>query len=194
MEKLDAHFWENRYISKTTGWDLGKVSTPLKEYFDQLTNKDISILIPGGGHAHEAEYLHNQGFENVFVNDITSSALENLKKRVPTFPKKNLLHSDFFNLNQKFNLIIEQTFFCALDPKLRPDYAEQMHHLLKDSGKLVGVLFNVPLNKDHPPFGGNKEEYQAYFQPYFKIKTMEACYNSVESRDGKELFINFLKK
>ena len=193
MEKLDAHFWENRYITNTIGWDLGKVSKPLKAYFDQLTDKNISILIPGGGNAHEAEYLHNQGFENVFVNDITTSALENLKNRVPTFPEKNLLHSDFFNLNQKFDLIIEQTFFCALNPKLRPDYAKQIHHLLKANGKLVGVLFNIPFYKDHPPFGGDKEEYLAYFQPYFKIKTMEACYNSVENRNGKELFINMIR-
>lgn len=30
---------------------------PLKVYFDQLTNKDLKILIPGGGNSHEAEYL-----------------------------------------------------------------------------------------------------------------------------------------
>ena len=194
MEQLDTDFWEHRYMSKTTGWDLGEISTPIKTYVDQLTDKDISILIPGAGNAHEAQYLHQQGFKHVYVNDITTSALENLKNRVPSFPKEQLLHANFFDLNQTFDLIIEQTFFCAIHPALRPDYAKQAHRLLKKQGKLVGLLFSVPLNDNHPPFGGHQEEYQNYFEPYFNIKTMAPCYNSVESRKGRELFIQLLKK
>ncbi len=44
-------------------WDIGYVHPPLlKEYIDQLTSKDIAILIPGCGHGYEAEYLLQQGF------------------------------------------------------------------------------------------------------------------------------------
>lgn len=64
--QLDADFWNERYSSQQTGWDIGSPSTPLKEYIDQLTDKDIRILIPGCGNAYEAEYLHQQGFSNVF--------------------------------------------------------------------------------------------------------------------------------
>jgi hypothetical protein len=46
-----------------------------------------------------------------------------------------------------------------------------MHELLKLNGKLVGLLFNIPLNTTHPPFGGNKEEYQKQFSPFFKFQT-----------------------
>ena len=42
---LSANAWENRYLNNDIGWDLGEVSTPLKEYFDQLENKEIKILI-----------------------------------------------------------------------------------------------------------------------------------------------------
>lgn len=61
-----------------------------------------------------------------------------------------------FSLKDSFDLIIEQTFFCALDPKLRPEYAVKMAELLKPGGRLVGVLFNDTLNNDKPPFGGTK--------------------------------------
>jgi methyl halide transferase len=190
---LTEAFWDNRYKTKVTGWDLGKVSTPLKTYFDQLTDKSIKILIPGGGNSYEAECLNKKGFKNVYVVDLSKTALENIKDRVPTFPEKHLIHNDFFKLNMVFDLIIEQTFFCALHPSLRPDYAKKVAELLTKNGKLVGLLFNVPLYQDHPPFGGNKKEYLGYFKPYFNIEIMDRCYNSNESRKDDELFIKFIK-
>ena len=60
--KLNENFWNNKYINNETGWDLKAPSTPLKEYIDQLENKNIRILIPGCGNAYEAEYLLKQGF------------------------------------------------------------------------------------------------------------------------------------
>ena len=84
--KLDEQFWDTRYQNNDIGWDLAEISTPLKVYFDQLTNKELRILIPGGGNSYEAEYLHNQGFKNVYVVDLSETALDNIKKRVPSFP------------------------------------------------------------------------------------------------------------
>jgi len=191
---LSEAFWEQRYKNNTTGWDIGSVSTPLKTYFDQLKDKNISILIPGGGNSHEAEYLHKKGFKKVFVVDVSTTALQNFKNRVPSFLSSHLIHQDFFTLHKKFDLIVEQTFFCALDPKLRTKYAEKMASLLKEKGKLIGVLFDDALNTDHPPFGGNKREYLTYFTPYFEVEKMERCYNSIPSRANRELFIKLLKK
>ena len=191
---LDEQFWDDRYKSENTGWDIGYISTPLKEYFDQLENKNLYILIPGGGNSYEAEYLFKKGFKNVFVVDLSETALSNLLIRIPSFPKENLIHSNFFDLKKTFDLIIEQTFFCAINPKFRPQYAKKANALLKQNGKLVGLLFCIPLNEDHPPFGGNKEEYNPYFKPYFNIDIMEPAYNSIKSRLGNELFIKLIKK
>ena len=192
--QLNDSYWENRYLTNDIGWDIGEVSRPLKAYFDQLTNKDLKILIPGGGNAYEAEYLLKQGFKNTFVVDVSKTALSNLKKRVPEFPENQLIHKNFFDLEATFDLIIEQTFFCALNPNLRDIYAVKMHELLKENGKLVGLLFNIPLNKTHPPFGGSKAEYLDIFEKLFKMEIFETCYNSINKRAGNELFIKFVKK
>jgi len=194
MIDLSEVFWDNRYCSQNIGWDLGEISTPLKKYFDQLTDRDLKILIPGGGNSYEAEYLHKLGFTNVYVVDLSKTALNNIQKRIPTFPKDHLIHKNFFDLDLTFDLVIEQTFFCALNPNLRPKYAKKMAEVIKQGGKLVGVMFKVPLNSDHPPFGGNKIEYLNYFKPYFSIELMDDCYNSVESRSEKELFVKLVKK
>ncbi len=191
---LTESFWDNKYKTNETGWDLGEVSPPLKAYFDQLTNKNAKILIPGGGNSYEAEYLHNKGFKNVYVADISKTALANIQSRVPAFPESHLIQDNFFNLDMTFHLIIEQTFFCAIHPSLRTAYAVKAHELLHANGKLVGLLFNVPLNKTHPPFGGCKDEYLDYFKPYFEINLMEDAINSHNSRVNKELFFSLQKK
>ncbi|MBO9701357.1 MAG: methyltransferase domain-containing protein [Sporocytophaga sp.] len=193
---LNKEFWDQRYVSNDTGWDASNITTPIKDYFDQLDDKDknLRVLVPGCGNAHEAEYVFRSGFKNVFVADISAFPLENFKKRVPEFPAEQLLHVDFFLLKDSFDIIIEQTFFCALDPKLRPEYAAKMAELLKPGGRLVGVLFNDTLNNDKPPFGGTKEEYISYFRPYFEIKYFETCTNSIPPRAGRELFIYLIKK
>tara|TARA_R100000306_G_scaffold20944_1_gene24912 strand:+ start:187 stop:768 length:582 start_codon:yes stop_codon:yes gene_type:complete len=187
-------FWNHKYLSGETGWDIGQVSTPIKEYIDQLSDKNLKILIPGGGNSYEAEYLFENGFNNVFVVDISSIPLKNLAERIPSFPKENLLHADFFELEDTFDLILEQTFFCALDPSLREAYTDKMHQLLKPDGKLVGLLFNIPLNDDKPPFGGNKDEYEKLFSEKFKIEKMETAYNSIPPRTRNELFFKLRKK
>ena len=182
-------YWSARYEAKNTPWDAGTITTPLKEYIDQLENKKMRILIPGAGNAHEAEYLHQLGFTHVMVADISSHPLDALKARCPDFPTEHLLHKDFFELNGHFDLILEQTFFCALPPARRADYVAKCLELLAPGGKLAGVLFDAPLNNDHPPYGGNLKEYQGLFMPSFPGGNIERCYNSIPSRQDREVFI-----
>lgn len=191
---LSEDYWDTRYKNKDMGWDLGEISPPLKTYFDQLTDKELKILIPGGGNSYEAEYLHRQGFKNIYVVDLSKTALNNIKRRVPSFPSAHLIHKNFFDLEMSFDILIEQTFFCALNPNLRPTYVKKASELLYENGKIVGLLFNVPLNIEKPPFGGNKTEYINYFEAHFKIQLMEPAYNSHPSRTGMELFFMVQKK
>ncbi|SFI97848.1 class I SAM-dependent methyltransferase [Olleya namhaensis] len=191
---LNAGFWDDRYQSNDIGWDLGTISPPLQAYFDQLTNLDLKILIPGGGNSYEAEYLYNKGFKNIFVVDLSKTALDNLKARVPDFPSSNLILDNFFDLNMMFDLIIEQTFFCAIDPSLRNAYAKKASEILNSKGSVSGLLFDAVLNTTHPPFGGSKTEYLGYFKPYFDIKIMDEAYNSIKPRAGRELFFIIQKK
>ena len=189
--KLDKAYWENRYKANETGWNIGYASPPIKEYIEQLKDKSVSILIPGAGNSFEAELLWNKGFTDTYVLDIAKQPLINLKNRVENFPSEQLLHQNFFELDQTFDLIIEQTFFCALSPKLRKQYVEKMFQLLKPNGKLAGLLFDFPLTESGPPFGGSLNEYETIFSKYFKIKTLERSTNSIKERQGKELFFIF---
>jgi methyl halide transferase len=191
-EFLSKDYWNNRYEAEETGWDLKTISPPLKTYIDQLTDKNLRILIPGCGSGYEAEYLLKNGFQNVTVIDFAPLVVEKMKLYLSDYQNIKIICADFFTHSGEYDLILEQTFFCALDPTLRTKYVQKMSELLSKKGKLVGLLFGVQFPKN-PPFGGSKEEYLTLFSDKFKINFIEPCYNSVKPREGNELFFNFSK-
>ena len=185
---LDAEYWNRRYEQQQTGWDVGYGSTPLVTYLQTITDKHLSILIPGCGNAYEAEWLIEHGYTNVTVLDVSPVLTAALKERFKGEPI-TIITGDFFEHKGQYDLILEQTFFCAIDPALRSCYVTKMHELLKPSGKLVGVLFNRSFDGG-PPFGGSKEEYEQLFSKHLHIKKMELCYNSILPRQGAEIFFS----
>jgi copper chaperone CopZ len=189
---LDQHYWDQQYQANATGWDLGQVSPPIKSYIDQLKDKSIRILIPGAGNAYEAEYLLQQGFTSITVIDIAPTVVQKLQHHFSGQAHIHLIQGDFFDHEEKYDLIIEQTFFCALPPSMRQRYVWKMHSLLNDGGRIAGVMFNRSFESG-PPFGGSQTEYEQLFQTAFEFKTLACCINSVKPRHESELFVNLMK-
>lgn len=192
--KLNKDYWQNRYLNDDAAWDAGAITTPLKAYFDQIENKKLKILLPGAGNAHEFDYLIQQGFEYVFVLDFARQPLENINNRHAFAFDRHLIEADFFEHEGYYDLIVEQTFFCALEPRLREEYVAKMASLLKPGGKLAGLLFRFPLTEKGPPFGGSEAEYVSLFEKEFYINVLETAHNSIKPRQGNELFFIFTKK
>ena len=187
---LDQDFWDAQYKTKSTGWDLGQVSPPIKEYIDALDNKSCRILIPGCGNTYEAEYLLQEGFTNVTVIDIAPTLVEDLKQKFADNPNIKIILGDFFEQQGQYDLIIEQTFFCALPPTMRQKYVWKMHQILVQGGILAGLLFNRSFELS-PPFGGSKEEYELLFNSAFDFLRMDMATNSIAPRANSELFFEF---
>jgi SAM-dependent methyltransferase len=190
---LDAAYWEAQYKAKTTGWDLGQVSPPIQEYIDKITDKKKRILIPGSGNSYEAEYLLEHGFTNITVIDIAPTPVAVLKEKFKNNPNIQILLGDFFEHQGNYDLIIEQTFFCALPTTMRQKYVWKMHQLLTEEGILAGLLFNRTFESG-PPFGGSKKEYEKLFAGVFYFIKMDLCDNSIAPRANSELFIELKKK
>ncbi|MEO8719899.1 MAG: methyltransferase [Ginsengibacter sp.] len=192
-DSMEPEFWNNRYLSNQTGWDMQQVSPPLKGYIDSLNNKDLKVLIPGCGNAYEAEYLLTKGFKTVTLIDFSSVVTKKLKEKYKGKPI-NIVNENFFDHTGKYDLILEQTFFCALQPSQRNDYVRKCGELLKDGGKIAGVLFNKAFAPVEPPFIANDEEYRRLFKPTFHFLKFESCTNSIGPRMGYEIFFEFEKK
>ena len=114
---LDQEYWETQYKTKATGWDLGKVSPPIKEHFEIIENKDSRILIPGCGNSYEAEYLINKGFTDITLIDISPTLIDDLQEKFQNNSNLKIILGDFFEHQGEYDLIIEQTFFVPCHPK-----------------------------------------------------------------------------
>ena len=191
-------YWSDRYEDDKAPWDLNHISRPIKEYIDHIENKESKILIPGAGPGHEVSYLHQQGFKHVYYLDFSQKAAEEFAKKEVGFPALSVLVDDFFEHKGIYDLILEQTFFCAFEPteNARKKYVHKMFELLRPGGLLVGVWWSFPLksDKDEPPYGGSREEYKRIFSEKFNILKMDECYNSEPERMGKEYFCVFKKE
>jgi len=190
---LDASYWESQYEAKKTGWDLGTVSPPIKAYIDNFVNKNFRILIPGCGNSYEAEYLIKKGFTNITVLDIAPTLVAVLQEKFKNKPEIQVILGDFFEHQGEYDLILEQTFFCALPPTLRQKYVLKMHQLLAKDGILAGLLFNRYFEFG-PPFGGSQTEYKLLFKDAFDTIKMETAHNSIAPRANSELFFELIKK
>ncbi|MBK8556839.1 MAG: methyltransferase domain-containing protein [Lewinellaceae bacterium] len=195
MPTLTPQFWNTRWQNRQTGWDLGQASPPLTAYIDQLPEsaRDWRILIPGCGNAYEAEYLLQKGFQNITLVDIAPVAVEQIRLRLdreaPGWGNHlQLICGDFFDLEGTFDLVLEQTFFCALEPHLRSAYCSKMYQVLVPGGRLAGVLFDRDF-EGGPPFGGHTSEYLPLFSSHFTLRTLAPCYNSAAPRAGSEVFL-----
>ncbi len=186
--RLDDQYWSSKYRQNLTGWDIRYVSDPIKQYLDQIINKELLMLIPGAGNAYEAIYAFQTGFTNVHILDFAPEPLDNFRKACPAFPEAQIHQMDFFEFTGKFDLIIEQTFFCALNPSRRMQYAQHCSSLLKPGGKVVGVMFDRAFDGG-PPFGGTAAEYRDIFDQVFAEVQIEPCYNSIPPRRGSEVFV-----
>jgi hypothetical protein len=91
-----------------------------------------------------------------------------------------------------YDIILEQTFFCAINPSLRNKYALKCEELLASGGKVAGVMFNRNF-EGGPPFGGNTIEYSEYFNPIFRSVKMEPCLTSAPPRLGSEVWVELEK-
>ena len=191
---LGQSYWNKQYESNTTGWDLGEVSPPIKAYIDQIENKNCRILIPGCGNTYEADYLLQQDFTNITIIDIAPTLVKKLNIKNANNPNIHIILGDFFTHEGQYDLIIEQTFFCAINPTLRESYVKKMNELLAPNGKLMGVLFNRTFDVQGPPFGGSQEEYKKLFEQNFDFIHFMPCYNSYHKRANTELFILLKKK
>lgn len=194
MKNDTSEYWQQRYLATDTPWDIGGVSPALKRFIDGLSDSSIRILIPGAGRAYEAAYLHAKGFDQTFVCDWAPQAFEQLVQTAPDFPEPHMLVADFFSLDLKVDLILEQTFFCAIHPRQRAQYVQKVHDLLTDGGWIAGLLFDCTFDKEGPPFGGDREEYTSLFSELFSLVELESAVDSIRPRAGRELFFRFQKR
>ena len=188
--------WERHYDEKDLRWDLDKVASPFVHLWEKRDIPPCKAIVPGCGAGHEVMFLAEKGFEVTAV-DYSHGAIRLLES---AFEKNSflseVLHQDFFTLGRKYNeifdLMLEHTFFCAINPGMRQDYVETASRILKPGGSLIGLFYET--NEDGgPPFNTSQKDIEKYFSGSFRIESLSKTPHSVEQRRGKE-WLAILKK
>ena len=199
IDASSSEFWDECYISKNTGWDLGYLTPVFKDWCDKL-NKKHTILVPGAGKGYDPIYFASKGHKVTAIDFSAEAVKHMIKTSQENCIKINVVREDIFNLNNdyhsKFDFIIEYTFFCAINRNMRPDYIKIMSQLLKEEGELVGLFLPIlkEENNGGPPFSVKIDKIIKDFSKYFTVKESLKHPLSIKSRAKNEHYIRFKKK
>ena len=194
----DVNFWNGRYLEKNTGWDLGKVAPPFVHLVESRALVPYSsILIPGAGRGWEALYLAELGFAVTCVDFAPEAVAEGRALAERHGVRVSYVEEDLFRLSPehygRFDYLLEQTCFCAIDPDRRREYREMAARMVRPGGELVG-LFYVHGREGGPPWTTTSEEVRDLFSPHFDFIEFAVTPHSVESRKGEEILARLRRR
>ncbi|HEY1109746.1 MAG TPA: methyltransferase domain-containing protein [Opitutaceae bacterium] len=180
-------FWDSRYRSGTTPWDLGHVPPMLARYLAARPGRGASVLIPGCGSGYEVAAFASAGY-SVTAIDFSPPAVVRARSNLPPALAERVVEGDFFTYDfsaAPFDLVYERTILCALPPALWSRIVERTASLLKPGGTLVGLYFFGEKN-DGPPFGLDPEEPARLFADRFA----QVDDRAVPAEESLPLFVN----
>ncbi|XP_040381548.1 probable thiol methyltransferase 2 isoform X2 [Oryza brachyantha] len=143
----EADGWEKSWEAGVTPWDLGKPTPIIEHLVKSGTLPKGRALVPGCGTGYDVVALASP--ERFVVGlDVSSTAVEKAKQWSSALPNADyftFLADDFFEWkpSERFDLIFDYTFFCALHPSLRLAWAETVSRLLKPDGELITLIYLI---------------------------------------------------
>lgn len=185
--------WEARYAHDSTPWDLGQPNPALVIALSRAAALGMPApgraLLPACGRGHDAIPLLKAGWSVVGV-DLAPSAVAISAAAWARFGRRGeAVQGDVLALpppaRGPFDLVVEHTCLCALDPALEGAWAASMAGALEPGGWLVGIFFHADL-PDGPPFGIPQERLAALVEPAFEILLSEPAEGSIARRQRVE--------
>ncbi len=195
-----ASDWDGMYAGGEHRWDIGGPSPPLVA---ALARGEVvppgRALVPGCGFGHDVRLLAARGFDAVGV-DFSRRAVDEARRLAAAtgvsgarFERRDALRLPAAH-DGAFDLVFEQTFFCAVHPSRREDYVASLSRCLRPGGLLLGLFFTFPA-EEGPPFGTTPEEILHRFvgTGLFDLERARAPVESVHARQGRE-WLAFLRR
>lgn len=187
----DPDLWTKRYETNDMGWDMGAPSPSLVWAVEKLKLPKMRVAVLGCGAGHDAHFLASKGHMVTGI-DFSPEAIKRAESLYPSQTNLKWVCRDVFEISEEyrnsFDLVIEHTCFCAIDPERRSELVSVWKNILSAEGQLLGVFFVMPKNFG-PPYGGTEEELNDLLSPYFRYNLWVRSKASHPGRLGKELVV-----
>jgi methyl halide transferase len=154
-----AFDWAQRYSARNTPWDLGSAHPELAARIVSgaiaPARERARAFVPGAGRGHDALALARAGFA-VTAIELVEALREPLGDALGALGGELLVEDALaYRPRVPFELFLEHTFFCALDPSQRPAWGELARRVLAPGGRLCALVFpcGKSLDEGGPPWG-----------------------------------------
>ncbi len=190
--------WENSWQEGRTGWDAGASPPSLVELVRGGTLPGGLAVVPGCGAGYDVLTLANDGRRVVGI-DVAPTAgkrFDALRDEAGIDPAAARVHvGDFFSFDpgEEVHIFWDYTFFCAIPPDMRSDWAARVDALLADDGELITLIFPT-VNfgpPDGPPYKVDLDLYRAALGDRFEPSHIDETPPSHEGRAGKEFLVRW---
>lgn len=176
-------------------WDLQQPHPAFVDMLPRLKQPRSRILILGCGEGHDAAFFAEEG-HIVTAVDFSDVALDRARKKYGHLSIQ-FVHADAFklphNFDKSFDVVIEHTHYCAIDPYRRSQLVQVWNRCLIQGGLLMGVFFSTE-KRSGPPYGSTEWEIRQRLQKDYHFLFWGRWKNSPPQRQGRELFILAQKK
>ena len=192
--------WEEAWQEGRTGWDAGEAAPALVDHLRASgpPRPGARALVPGCGSGYDAFALAKAGYEvdGLDLAPTAAAAFRAQRAKQGVAPEQaRILQADFFEFESAgYDVVWDYTFLCAIEPEMRPLWAEKMGELVAKNGQLWTLIFPVnPKNPtpsvpgdDGPPYRMHPEVVEALLKGRFLPRSIEPVERSHPGREGKE--------
>jgi hypothetical protein len=152
------------------------------------------MIVLGAGRGFDARMFARSGFE-VSAVDFAAEAVQAMRELSDPDAPVEILEMDIFDLSSElegvFDYVLEYTFYCAIDPWRRGEYADVVSSLLIPGGHYIALAFPIGSHSGGPPFAVSPDELlESFRERGFEMVRRENPLDSVpQRRKAEELLI-----
>jgi SAM-dependent methyltransferase len=183
--------WRQAWKAGRTPWDAGTSPPALRRLLERDLVPDGRVLVPGCGTGYDLAALARHDREVVGI-DLSEEARLAFIGAHDDLPGSVVYEvTDFFSYDagEGFDFVWDYTFFCALDPDQRRDWAQAMERLVKPSRMLATLLFPYedPISdRQGPPWPVNTSMVRELIGDAFEEVEVRRPERSHPGREGRE--------
>lgn len=183
--------WEKSWEDGATPWDLGQPTPVILHLHQTGALPKGRTLVPGCGSGYDVTAMacperYVVGLE---ISETAIKKAEELSSSLPNTDCFSFIKEDFFTWHPTdlFDLIFDYTFFCAIEPVLRPAWAQRISDLLKPNGELITLMFPIDDHVGGPPYKVSVSDYEEVLHPLgFKAVSIVDNELAIKQRKGRE--------